>query len=65
MAKWQINEKIVKKREAGTLWYNSTGMCCSMCEVICGQMVLGVVVGDVVGAFVPVESELALRLMTL
>ncbi len=37
-------------------------MCCSMCEVICGQMVLGVVVGDVVGAFVPVEAKLALRL---
>jgi hypothetical protein len=64
MAKWQINEKVVKKRETGTLWGGSPGMCCSMCEVICGRMVLGVVVGDVVGAFVPVEAKLALRLAT-
>ena len=34
-----------------------------MGKVVCRWMVFGVIAGDVVGAFIPIESELALRFL--
>ena len=38
-------------------------MCTSVGEVVGWRMVFGVIVGNVVGAFIPIELELALRFL--